>query len=59
LGGTINDSARSVRRTVSGLALRKTHALKDGNPLDSKEGSRFLISMIFSPLDREVSVDFP
>ena len=49
LGGTINDSDRSVRRTVSGLALRKNARFKRWEiRLIPKEGSRFLISTIFS-----------
>ena len=48
LEGTINDSSRSVRRTVSGLALRKNARFKRWDiRLTPKRGSRFLISMIF------------
>ena len=47
--GTINDSAPSVRRTVSGLALRKNARFKRWEiRLTPKRGSRFLISTIFS-----------
>jgi len=49
LEGTISDSSRSVRRTVSGLALRKNARFKRWEiRLTPKRGSRFLISMIFS-----------
>src|SRR5208283_2725438 len=47
--GTINDSAPSVRRTVSGLALRKKARFNRWEiRLTPKRGSRFLISTIFS-----------
>ena len=47
--GTINDSSPSVRRTVSGLALRKNARFKRWEiRLTPKRGSRFLISTIFS-----------
>src|SRR5512136_3118079 len=49
LEGTINDSALSVRRTVSGLALRKNARFNRWEiRLTPKKGSRFLISTIFS-----------
>ena len=49
-GGTINDSAPSVRRTVSGEALRKNARFKRWEiRLTPKRGSCFLISTIFSP----------
>ena len=49
LEGIINDSARSVRRTVSGLALRKNARFNRWEiRLTPKKGSRFLISTIFS-----------
>ena len=49
LGGTINDSAASVRRTVSGEALRKNARFKRWEiRLTPKRGSCFLISTIFS-----------
>ena len=45
----ISDSARSVRRTVSGLALRNNTRFKRWEiRLTPKKGSRFLISTIFS-----------
>src|SRR5512136_2988889 len=49
LEGTINDSAPSVRRTVSGLALRKNARFKRWEiRLTPNRGARFLISTIFS-----------
>ena len=49
LEGRINDSARSVRRTVSGEALRKNARFKRWEiRLTPKSGSCFLISTIFS-----------
>src|SRR4030066_1987531 len=49
LEGTINDSVRSGRRTVSGLALRKNARFNRWEiRLTPKRGSRFLISTIFS-----------
>jgi len=49
LEGTINDSACSVRRTVSGLALRKNARFNRWDiRLTPNRGSRFLISTIFS-----------
>src|SRR4030042_272009 len=49
LEGTINDSALSVRRTVSGLALRKNARFNRWDiRLTPKRGSRFLVSTIFS-----------
>ena len=49
LEGTIRDSSLSVRRTVSGEALRKkTRFNKWDIRWTPKNGSRFLISTIFS-----------
>jgi hypothetical protein len=46
--GTIKDSSRSVRRTVSGEALRKNTRFNRWDiRWTPKKGSRFLISIIF------------